>query len=192
MIIRPLTFDDYQQLLELMKKNPTLMKVDDEEYQDTLTQRAGFYLKDPHFFNIGCFDDGKLVSTINFYESDQAPSWTIIQCTRDLPGAFCSFPEERTMLQMMFQEAESRGLTRFYICFNAKMPMMMNRSRVGARILSKWIPEITKYEIADDAVIPAGTMPKYSYQKVILGKPWPIDLIIRCGFLKNEYRKTKN
>lgn len=191
MIIRQLTFEDHSQLVDLMRKNPTLMKIEDEEYEETIIQRAGFFLKDPHFFNIGCFDDGRLVSTINFYESDQAPTWTIVQCTRDLPGTFCSFPEERTMLSNMFQAAEKRNLTRFYICFNSKMPIMMNRSRVGSRLLSRWIPEIAKYEIADDTVIPAGTMPKYGYQKTMIGRPWPVDLIIRVGFLKNEYRRKK-
>lgn len=192
MIIRPLNFNDHSQLVSLMKTNPTLMKVEDEDYYDTITQRAGFFLKDPHFYNIGCFRDDQLVSTINFYESDDAPTWTIVQCTRNLPGAFCSHSEEAEMLRQMFEEAESRELTRFYICFNSKMPMMINRSRVGAKLLSKWIPAINKYVIADDTFIPAGTMPKYRYQQLMLGRPWPIDLIIRVGFLKNEYRKTKS
>ena len=74
------------------------------------------------------------------------------------------------------------------ICLDGDGSLLMHMgalATIGA-IGKKNFKYISRYAVCDDAVITADSIPKYDYQKKILGnRTWPFDLIIKCCVLVN-------
>lgn len=97
------------------------------------------------------------------------------------------------IMNELFNEAKRRKLVQMYYIMRNDFGINIDHQegKMKEKILEwrKKIPGWDEHELADEYVIPANTLPPYEYQKAIIGhRTYDVDLVIRSGFLKQQYR----
>jgi hypothetical protein len=201
--IKQLDSNDLDVFITLVKNRPqTFMGYNDEVFQQSIIGNLPSWLSDPLCFCIGLFKDDEIIGAMVAIESPHSPSWTWVYWVGQSGVVGVSLNEilqdreetlqtARDVDKFLFDEMEKkRGLTRFYIALrDIPSSTALRSSRSSDRFLTfmnKFKLSTSRYEVYDDAFIPADSMPKYEYQKQIIGnRAWPIDLAIKmCVLIK--------
>ena len=139
------------------------------------------YLSGLHNYKaLGLQDNtGSIKSLISFYLSPDEPSWygTMIRSTNDKKYV-------RPLLDAAMTYNEQLGRLKFYTLWSEKHAKLLRRFA-----FSKTATE--RYDYIDELLIPAKTKCVYTnYWQILFGRTLlPIDTVVRCTFLKQEYRK---
>ena len=201
--IRELNSSDTDVFVTLVKNRPqTFMGYNDDAFQQSVITNIPSWLADPLCFSIGLFKDNEIIGAMVAIESPHSPSWTWAYWVGQAGAVGIGLNEilldrEETLQTMrdvdkfLFDEMEKkRGLNRFYIALkDVPSSTALRSSRSSDRLLTfmkKFNLSTSRYEVYDDAFIPADSMPKYEYQKQVIGnRAWPIDLAIKlCVLIK--------
>ena len=136
------------------------------------------YLSDLKSYKaFGCIENGTITCLISFYESIDEPSWYGTQI-RSIDKK--SIP---AVLDACIKHNEENGRLKFYSLFNKKYAKSFRRLA-----FSKYNSE--RYGSFDEFIVKEKT-------KCIYALPWqilysrtllPVDSLLRCSFLKQEYR----
>lgn len=144
-------------------------------YYDTFCDT---YLSDlQNYKAFGVIENGKVTSVIAFYESIDEPAWYWTQIRsmnkRNIPA----------LLDVVISHNEKNGRLKFYSLFNRKYAAAFRRFA-----FSKYNSE--RYGSFDEFVVEPKTKCLYStpwqilYARTLL----PVESLVRCSFLKQEYR----
>ena len=201
--IRQLNSSDADAFTALLKSRPqTFMGFNDDAFQQSAISRIPSWLSDPMCFCIGVLDDSEITGVMVAIESPYSPSWTWAYWVSKigLVGTFFDNlspnPEEgiktvRALDKFLFDEMETkRGLTRFFIAYQDNPTSQNLKSARSADRFLTFMQRINlssqRYQVFTDVTVPANSLPKYDYQKQILGdREWPIDLAIKmCVLIK--------
>jgi len=139
------------------------------------------YLSDLNNFHAyGYLEEGAVKALISFYESPEEPSWyyTIYRSSGNNNLL-------REVLDAVIKHNESRGRLKFYTLTNSTHTRLLRRFH-----WSKYNDE--RYGYFDEFLVPAKTKCFYVNPWELLYKRFlvPEDSIVRCNFLKQEYRTT--
>jgi hypothetical protein len=200
---RQLDIGDAESAIELINSRPEVFmgKLDDD-FKNEIVEALPLVLMDPLFFNLGIFKDGILISLGLFKEMTTQPAWVWVYWVTK-QGDQKNLIDVQTlrlldkMMDILFEEMESRGLYRFYIAYQHNSGDKTNLRSMGAtdRLLEfmtrykkshqyQYNFKIAEYKFFTDCKVPANTNPKYAYQQSILGnRLWPFDLDIHVGML---------
>ena len=139
------------------------------------------YLTDLNNFHAyGYLKDGKVKALISFYESTEEPAWfyTIYRSSGDNNLL-------RLVLDEVIKHNEERGRLKFYTLTHASHTKLLRRFH-----WSKYNNE--RYGYFDEFLVPAKNKCFYINPWELLFKRFlvPEDSIVRCNYLKQEYRTT--
>lgn len=140
-------------------------------------------LKSFHAFGAYADDDEglkKMLGFIAFHEDAHEPSWHMTMSRNNGDREVI-----RSLLDKAIEYNEKNGRLKFYTLMNAK----------HAKVIRKfgWSDYNTeRYDFVDEYVVPAKTRCLYYTAWEVLFKRalLPVDTIVRCSFLKQEYRET--
>ena len=199
---RQLDISDAESAIEIVSSRPDVfMGNSDDQFKNELIENLPMSLLDPLCFNLGFFEDGRLIGFGLFKEMTTQPAWVWGHwVTRQGDQKRLATPETLQLLTKMenclFEEMESRGLNRFYTAYQYNGKNKNDLRSMGAtdRLLDflrryqanhqEYYFKSSKYKFFTDCIIPDNTIPKYSYQQSIIGdRSWPIDLGIRLSVL---------
>ena len=206
-IVRPLDRDrDHNGLVSLFKSNPTtFVGYTDSTIESTMMEKLPDLLNDPLFFTLVTVVDDEIIGAFITKEFEFQPCWTWGYWVNK-PGKLTKlwledgFNMIRSINDQLFDEMETRrGLTRFFWSF----PRYPDQTGIrtagsGERWLAsnvgvKYMPRGRNYTYFDDCFIPAGQIPRYPYQKAIIGnRVWPMDIQIRMGVLNSTKGNDQN
>lgn len=198
---RQLTINDVDIFSELVKSRPqTFMGYSDDTFIDSIVSQLSSWLTDPFCFCIGLFNESEMTGGMVAIQSPHGPSWTwaywvgkygvvsagLNEISQDREK---SLQHVRDIDEFLFNEMENnRGLNRFFIVLQDKPSSTLGNSRSSDRFMffmRKYSLKVARYEVYNDASVPADSMPKYEYQRQLLGnRTWPIDLGIKMCVLK--------
>lgn len=139
------------------------------------------YLSDLNNFHAyGYLEDGVVKALISFYESSEEPSWfyTIYRSSGNNNLL-------RGVLDAVIKHNEDRGRLKFYTLTHVNHTKLLRRFH-----WSKYNNE--RYGYFDEFMVPARHKCFYINAWELLYKKFlvPEDSIVRCNFLKQEYRTT--
>ena len=139
------------------------------------------YLNDLKSFHAyGYLEDGEIKALISFYESPEEPSWfyTIYRSSGNNNLL-------RDVLDEVIKHNEERGRLKFYTLTSSTHTRLLRRFH-----WSKYNDE--RYGYFDEFLVPAKHKCFYINPWELLYKRFliPKDSIVRCNFLKQEYRTT--
>ena len=199
--VRQLNSSDEAAFIALVKTRPqTFMGYSDDAFQESITVNIPNWLSNPLCFCIGVFDDAEMTGAMVAIESPYSPSWTWAYWVSKVGMIGTIFdknsanPDEgiktfRELDKLLFNEMETkRGLTRFFVAYPHISSSNALRSSKSADRFWTFMKRLnlftSRYEIYEDALISAESMPKYEYQKQIIGnRVWSIDLSIKMCVL---------
>lgn len=129
----------------------------------------------------GSFKDDKLTSIVSYYVSNNEPSWYLTNVIFNDDDEMVS-----ENLSFCIKENESNNIYKFY-----------SLVKVTNKYLDRdiWIKtDDERYGFYDEYLIPAKTKSFFNNHWEILQKRilLPDDYIVRCNFLKPEYRELKS
>lgn len=139
------------------------------------------YLSDlKNFHAFGYVKDNTCLAMVSFYESNDEPSWfyTLYRSAGD--------PEILSkVLDAVIDYNEKNGRLKFYTLVNIKHSKLLRRFH-----WSQYNDE--RYGYFNEFVVPAGTKCFYNTHWELLYKRFilPNDTVIRCNYLKQEYREN--
>lgn len=123
-------------------------------------------------------DDGTIKSLISFYMSPDEPCWygTMIRSSKDRSYV-------RPLLDAAMAYNEERGRLKFYTLWSGKHAKLLRRFAFSNEA-------VERYDYFDELIIPSKTKCVYTnYWQVLFGRVLlPTDTIVRCTFLKQQYR----
>lgn len=195
---RKLTPNDKDQLIELFESNPTVYtKFTDKDFQEKFKNILANELLNPLCFFPSIFINDKLYVTIYLKESPEAPSW-IWAHHMHRTASFTTFVQPEFIDAAMeldtaiYDEmAIKRKLNRFYFVFpvdektSTRSIGSVDRIYTFMKKVRNYDSNFSKYEIYTDCIVEKNTMPRYNYQKKLIGdRTWPFDLAVRIGMLK--------
>ena len=140
------------------------------------------------YYTVGNIENGKLVSIASMIEFNDTPAWCLMYMCAVNTG-FKTLTETRSheLISELFEESLRRKLPSGICLVRANFPTF------NYSMFRKWrklVPQLEYYNCYTEAIIPANTTPKYSYQDwLMLYKKWPVDLKIDSVVLKQEYRE---
>ena len=199
--VRQLNSSDEAAFIALVKTRPqTFMGYSDDAFQESITVNIPNWLSNPLCFCMGVFDGAEMTGAMVAIESPYSPSWTWAYWVSKVGMIGTIFdknsanPDEgiktfRELDKLLFNEMETkRGLTRFFVAYPHISSSNALRSSKSADRFWTFMKRLnlftSRYEIYEDALISAESMPKYEYQKQIIGnRSWPIDLAIKMCVL---------
>lgn len=176
--------------LELKENNPGQWKMGNDFTKEV--DPAHFFneaLIHPKFYTVGYIENNKLLSIASLFEYSHMAAWTIYYIS-SVKTEYNSLTKRHLgeCLSELVQESLRRKLTTCYSLVREKFPT------TDYKMQRKWIeatPELDYYHWVDECKIPANTTPKYEYIRWIMNyRTWPVDLKLRMGMLKKEYRDT--
>ena len=160
---------EYQELVKNINFNDTMYAA-----------FCGTYLNDLKTFHAfgNINDDGQVTAFATFYESQEEPAW---YCT-----LYRSDGDKNTLkalLDKCIEYNEANGRLKFFTLFNEKHAKLLRRFTY-----SDYNNE--RYGYFDEMLVPKKTKCFYGkYWEVLFKRTLlPADTIIRCSFLKQEYR----
>jgi hypothetical protein len=197
---RQLDIGDAELAIELINSRPEVFmgKLDDD-FKNDIIEALPLVLMDPLCFNLGIFRDDILIGFGLFKEMTTQPAWVWghwVTNQKSLMNLEMLRLIDK-MMDILFEEMESRGLHRFYIAYkhNSGDETDLRSMGVSVRLFEfltrykkshqdQYNFRITEYKFFTDCIVPAYTNPKYTYQQSILGnRLWPFDLDIQVGML---------
>lgn len=139
------------------------------------------YLSDLNNFHaFGAINDkNKVVAAVSFYESNEEPSWYFTQY-RSTGNGFLI----RDILDEIIKYNEANGRLKFYTLITDRYSRLLRRFG-----WSQYNTE--RYGYFDEYIVPEKCRPFYNTHWEILYKRMlmPANTIVRCSFLKQEYRE---
>lgn len=188
--------DHLELFLEKEKNNPGMFKLgtDSYKYVDPIEHFTDM-CTNKNKWTYGWIENNQLCSISTGLGSPYAPGWVWLYYSHRKTN-FNNFQDlgGDKVISAMFQESINRKLHTAYIVVRHTNPTIISdaKGRMAQR-LERWfeiIPELQMYHWVDEAIVPAGTEPKYSFYRRMTGEGilWPVDLRIRCGVLKQEHR----
>ena len=183
--------------IELKKNNPGQWKFGEEF--DSEYDPKDFYsnvLMHEHAYTVGYIENGELISVGSLFEDENSPAWALNYYANKKTNYHNSKNMKSNIIySALFQESLRRKLSSCIIFSRADLPVVYTTAsdRMKKRLEDnyyKFIPEIKMFDWVDEYIILANTMPKYQYMQITMRyKTWPVDLMIRRGYLKQEYRQ---
>lgn len=130
-----------------------------------------------NFKAFGSIEDGIVTSMISFYEAIDSPAWYWTQIRSKNKN---SIP---LVLDAAIEHNEFNGRLKFYSMFNSKYAKGYRRLA-----FSKSVQE--RYGFVDECIVPPKTKCIYQdYWQILFNRTLvPIETIVRCTYLKQEYR----
>lgn len=129
---------------------------------------------------IGKFsDDGVITGLLTYYQTPDEPSWYGTQIR-----SIGSRRDVRDLLDAAIENNEKDGRYKFYTLWNAEQTKLLRRFA-----FSEYNNE--RYDYFDEYYVPAKTKCVYTshwhalFNRVLL----PVDTVVRCTYLKREYRE---
>ena len=191
-MLTQITSDHLNLFLELKNNNPGQWKMGHDFTKEVdPTYFFNEALIHPKFYTVGWIEDNKLLSIASMFEFTHMAAWTIYYIS-NVKTEYNSLTKTHSgeCLSELIQESLRRKLTTSFSLVREKFPT------TDYKMQKKWIdatPELDYYYWVDECKIPANTLPKYDYIKWIMNhRPWPVDLKVRMGMLKKEYREQFN
>ena len=201
--IRQLNSSDTDAFVALVKSRPqTFMGFSDDMFQQSIIEHLPSWHSDPLCFCIGIFDDAEMTGAIVAIESQYSPSWTWAYWVSKVglvgtifdnlsPNPAEGIKTFREVDRLLFDEMDTkRGLTRFFIAYPDIPSSNALRSARSADRFFTFMKRInlstTRYEVYEDTLVTANSLPKYDYQRQVIGnRVWPIDIAIKMCVLIN-------
>jgi hypothetical protein len=185
LIYKELTESDYDQLRELVKIAPGVLR--DKEFQPdaSISERSG---------HMGAFTrDNVLVSSLSYFRFPSLPYYLVGQYVQK-PGFMIRFSWKNNpaikMMDMILDkmEAEER-FTWYYTRSIMRWPAHMRKK--GNDFFSN-SPRCQRYNRFLEEIIPAGQPTKFElHKKMIPSNVWKYDVIVVKCCLKNDFRPWK-
>jgi hypothetical protein len=129
----------------------------------------------------GCINEetDEITSLISFYESTDNAEWYWTQVR-----SIGNNQDVKMLLDKVIEHNEIRGRFKFYSMWNVKYQRIYRRFA-----FSKYNNE--RYDYFDEYVVPSKTRCLYTVPWMVLYNRTlvPVDSIVRCSFLKQQYRK---
>ena len=193
---RPLTLNDYDDLIDIINERPYVFNGHyDADWHSSIIKQPQTWLTDPLFFIPSIWYNQELIAAIILKENYSSPSWTWGHWVTKQGSPSLMYTTEgvnvfREADRQIFNEMEiNRKLNRFYVAYKIDSNSSDNLKNAGMsdRIFA-WMNRmnyrVSKYKFYTDSIIFAGEIPKYQYQKDLIGnKIWPFDIAIKIGFL---------
>jgi hypothetical protein len=133
-----------------------------------------------NYVALGLVENGEVRSLISFYMSPDEPCWygTMIRSLNDKNYV-------RPLLDAAMAFNEVRGRLKFYTLWNASHGKLLRRFAFSSEANNR-------YDYVDEIVVPAKTKCVYTnYWQILFNRTLlPVDSVVRCTFLKHEYRKV--
>jgi hypothetical protein len=139
------------------------------------------------YYTIGIIENDRLISIASMIEFENTPAWALMYLCAVNTG-YNTLMDTKThlLLSELFDESLRRKLPSGICLVRANFPTF------NSSMFRKWrklIPQLEYFNCYTEAIIPANTTPKYSYQDwLMFYKKWPVDLKIDSVVLKQEYR----
>lgn len=142
---------------------------------------ADAYLSDLNSFHAYAAldpDSGEIATLISYYEASDEPSWYYTLCRGS-----GNIAAHRATLDHILEINESRGRLKFYTLVNARHVRVIRRFGWSER-------NSERYGYFDEYLVPEKCRCFYSTHWDVLFKRalLPQDTVVRCSFLKQEYR----
>lgn len=131
-----------------------------------------------YFHAYGYEQDGKIEAFISFYESNEEPSWYYTLCRSSGNNNFL-----KDVLDEIIAHNEEQGRLKFYTLVHIDYSKALRRFQWNDL-------NNERYGYFDEFIVPAKARCFYNYPWELLFKRalLPKDSIVRCNFLKQEYR----
>lgn len=133
-----------------------------------------------NFHAYGYEHAGVITALISFYESVEEPAWYYTLYRASGESGHLS-----AVLDTVIDHNEANGRLKFYTLVNSKHSKLLRRFHWSAK-------NNERYGYVDEYVVPAKTKCYYVnawellFKRVLL----PVDTVVRCNYLKQEYRDT--
>jgi len=183
--------------LELKKNNPGQWKMGLDF--DTQVDNKEFYLtricSNDFSYSVGWIEDDRLLSMSTLWESKVDSHWIwLYYCNVKQQFYNLKNVHGHTVISEMFQESFRRQLSTCTFIVRGDSPTIASDAKGSmTKKIQQWhdlVPEIKKFHWVDELTIPAGETSKYEYIRWQMNyKVFPLDLRVRRGFIKQEYRK---
>lgn len=181
--------------LELWENNPGLWKLK-KDYEDYVEPFDFFYPILTKSFAVAWIEDNKILSMASMYnwlDSDSS-CWAFYG---NIKTNYLNWEKTKgnLVISEIFKESiRNKKTSVVYLSYQNFPAISINKGKRMMDKLNYWyskkIPEISYYHWVDEARIPANTLPEVTWkQYVMLKMKWPIDLRIRAGILKQEFRE---
>jgi len=154
-----------------LEADAEFMKIAYDAFCDT-------YLTDLRNFKaFGNVENGIVTSYISFYESVESAEWFWTQIRSRDRGSI------KSILDKVVAHNEEHGRYKFYSMFNAKYAKSYRRLTFSEAVSER-------YDFFDEFIVPSKTRCFYQvpWQVLFNRTLVPTDSIVRCTFLKQEYR----
>jgi hypothetical protein len=189
-----LTYEHLDLFLELKKNNPGQWKLG-IAFEQTVDNSRFFLerLVSEKAFSVGWIEDGKLLSMSSMHDLDnQTWGWLYYA---NVAQSYMNFSRNHGLevINEMFKEAAKRKYSTCVTLVRDDFASITSDA-VGKmqKTIASWhdqVPEIKKYHWVDEAKIPANSFSKLFYVSWMMGfRTWPVNLRVRLGFLKQEFR----
>ena len=193
---KPLNYSDVDKLTNLLNQRPYVFNGHyDPKWHENIIKLPSKWLTDSLYFIPGIWNDDELIAAIILKESASSPSWAWGHWVTKQGSTSLMYTSEgveifREADRQIFDEMEiNRNLNRFYLSYKLADEPSNNLKNAGmSDRMFTWMNRmnyrVSKYKFYTDSIINAGEVPKYQYQKELLGnKTWPFRTAIRIGFL---------
>lgn len=195
-MLTKITHDHLDLFLDLKKNNPGQWKLG-EEFDRQIDNVAFFKERMCHerAYTLGWIKNDRLLSITSLFEFNTNASWAWLYYG-NIKENYTNFSKTHGLeiIQEMFLEASRRKLSSCVMLVRDNFPSITSDA-VGSmkKKIESWhdqVPEIKKYHWVDECKIPADSEAKYEYIKWLMGyKTYPINLRVRLGIIKQEYRQ---
>jgi len=195
-MLTQLSTDHLPLFLELKKDNPGQWKLG-VEFEKSIDHTT-FYLDrlcNKNAYTVGWIENNKLISMSSLWEYGADPAWVwLYYCNIKVNYNNLVNTHAPEVMGEMFKESFRRKLSTCYLMVRGDSPSIYSdaKGRMKDKI-EEWhdyIPEFKKFHWVDEAKIMANTESKYDHIRWMAGyQPWPIELRLRKGILKQEFRE---
>ena len=191
--------------LDLKKNNPGIWGLG-ETFDNTIKADLFFKKSLLHVtaYTVGWIENGVLLSIASMWEDVDSPTW-VLNYYSSRKTNFFNYKNTNGSLVIseLFHESIRRKLTSCLIVtrtdyqiagsgsnFNSETNKQMSTraKEKMSRMTQSQLPIINQYTWLDEFFVPANTSPRY-FPNLLFNKTWPFDLVVRRGYLKQEYRK---
>lgn len=182
--------------LELKKNNPGQWKLGIEF--EKLVDHTDLYLNrmcSTRAYTVGWIENNKLMSMSSMWEAEGVPAWAwLYYCNVKINYNNLINTHAVEVMSEMFKESFRRKLSTCYIMVRGNSPSIYSdaKGRMKDKIEEwhEYVPEFKKFHWVDEEKIKPGEQSKYEHVRWMAGgRAWPIELRLRQGTLKQEFRE---
>lgn len=179
--------------LELSKNNPGVHKLG-VKFNDFILIEEFYLQKLSNNYTVGWIENNQLLSIAsvrNFYQP-RTWIWDFYGCIK-LPYTNWDKTKGHLVISEVFKEViKNKGNSVVYSVRSDFPALLSNATGNLEKKLSKWhelIPELSYFHWVDEEHISAGTPANNKWMQQLIGSVAIVDLKIRVGIMKQEYRK---